>query len=312
MEVEEKQDVEELGHSLEFAIKYFEIHTPQYKSDLIGELLIVKTLELVKSNAVDTSHYYFTASEIFELIHGESNAEKARRWMKSHEEKLAVLFSQTSSLNVGLANSGLETLSIDLIESKGGNPNQWRVRTGKNRVASTSENHAVDIRYIATALHDPMPWARPLMNLILSPKLLLIVGITFLALIVTPVYTLLGIIDWNSKPFATAVVIVGMFAALLFHRYYELLNKGVTSFPVFWSKKMGRNKLFLSQPSGENDKPLGMKAVTIEAKCSICGEDILIEKSREFHGRYVGKCRIAPSEHVFSFDHVTKRGKLLR
>ena len=312
MEIEEKQDVEELEKSLELARKFFEVHPPQLVGDHIGQQLVLKTLELVKSKAADTSHYYFTSSEIHEWLYGERNSEKARRWIKKNDGYLTELFSQTSSLNEMIFKKELSPLSIERIEHKGGKPNQWRVRTGKSGVVSTSDNHGTDIRYIATALHDPMPWAKPLMHVILSPKLLLISGITFLALICAPIYTLLGIIDWGSKPFATAVVVVGMFAALLFWRLYELLHKGVTSFPVFWSKKVGRNKLFLSESSGAEDKPLGMKAVTIEAKCSICGEDILIEKSREFHGRYVGKCRVAPSEHVFSFDHVTKRGKHLR
>ncbi|QCZ93305.1 hypothetical protein [Salinimonas iocasae] len=312
MEVEEKQDVEELGQSLEFAKKFFQIHSPQLVGDQIGELLVLKTLELVQSEAVDESHYYFTAVEIFEQINGEGNSEKARRWMKSHDENLAALFVQTSSLNVELANKGLSTLSIQRVEHKGGKANQWRVRTGKERVTSSSRNEAADIRYVVTALHDPMPWAKPFMNAILSPRILITVGVTLLLLVIIPIYTLLGIIDWSSKPVATSVVILGIFAGLMFHRLHELMNKGVTAFPVLWSRKLGRNKLFLSTSSGIEDNPLGMKAVTIEAKCSICGEDLIIDKSREFHGRYIGKCRIAPSEHVFSFDHITKRGKLLR
>ncbi|WP_137166770.1 hypothetical protein [Salinimonas lutimaris] len=312
MEVEEKQDVEDLEQSLRFAKKFFQIHTPQLVGDQIGEVLVLKTLELIQSEAVNESHYYFRAAEIFEQINGEKNSEKARRWMKSHDENLVALFAQTSDLNVGLADKGLCTLSIERIEHKGGKPNQWRIRTGRERVKSANRNDAADIRYIVTALHDPMPWAKPFMNAILSPRILITAGLTLLTLVIIPIYTLLGIIDWSSKPIATSVVVLGIFAGLMFHRLHELMNKGVTEFPVLWSRKLGRNKLFLSTSSGVENNPLGMKAVTIEAKCSICGEDLIIDKSREFHGRYIGKCRIAPSEHVFSFDHVTKRGKLLR
>ena len=312
MEIEEKQDVEELGQSLKFAKKFFQVYSPQLVGDQIGEVLVLRTLNLIEFEAADESHYYFTAVEIFELINGERSSDKARRWMKSHDENLAALFAQTSDLNLGLADKGLCTLSIQRIEHKGGKPNQWRIRTGKERVTSASRNDAADIRYIVTALHDPMPWAKPFVNAILSPRILVSAVLILLILVIAPIYTLLGIIDWSSKPVSTSVVLLGIFSGLLFHRLNELLNKGVTAFPVLWSKRLGRNKLFLSTSTGVEDNPLGMKAVTIEAKCSICGEDLIIDKSREFHGRYIGKCRIAPSEHVFSFDHVTKRGKLLR
>ncbi|MFQ3237056.1 MAG: hypothetical protein ACI9C4_002634 [Paraglaciecola sp.] len=41
----------------------------------------------------------------------------------------------------------------------------------------------------------------------------------------------------------------------------------------------------------------------------LCGDPIIIKNGgKKFGGRYVGKCTLAPSEHVFIFDHLTKRG----
>lgn len=62
----------------------------------------------------------------------------------------------------------------------------------------------------------------------------------------------------------------------------------------------------------DDNVSLKMKAVTFDAQCGICGENIVIEKSKEFNGRFVGKCTVAPTEHIYSFDRVTKNGKYLR
>jgi len=47
--------------------------------------------------------------------------------------------------------------------------------------------------------------------------------------------------------------------------------------------------------------------------CPVCSAEVdLGDGGREFPGRLVGKCRDAPSEHVFSFDPVRLTGRLLR
>jgi hypothetical protein len=53
------------------------------------------------------------------------------------------------------------------------------------------------------------------------------------------------------------------------------------------------------------------------ANCPVCGakglDMVRVESGRlEFFGRLVGRCNRAPNAHVFSFDHVSKRGRFLR
>lgn len=56
-----------------------------------------------------------------------------------------------------------------------------------------------------------------------------------------------------------------------------------------------------------------IKAVRYVAPCPLCGGKISATTGRlEFFGRIVGRCDEAPIEHVFSFDHVTRNGRLLR
>lgn len=60
----------------------------------------------------------------------------------------------------------------------------------------------------------------------------------------------------------------------------------------------GVNRLYLTQYS---------------AACPICSSPVHVAAGgREFYGRLVGRCAAAPSEHVFSFDHVTRTGLALR
>lgn len=56
-----------------------------------------------------------------------------------------------------------------------------------------------------------------------------------------------------------------------------------------------------------------IKAVRYVAICPLCGEKVSATKGRlEFFGRVVGRCEEAPVEHVYTFDHVTRNGRLLR
>ena len=312
MEVVEKQDVEDLEKSLDVALQFFSVHLPNIVGEEIWAFLIEQTHLLIRQNAADESHFYFTAAEIYKSMSGQDDSEKARRWMKGHEEKLSKLFAQTSSLNALLTEKNLSPLRLERVNSKGGIPTKWRIRTGSVKSTGTGNSNALKVRYVVTHIDDALPWAKPFSNLILTPRKLILVAIGLLASIVLTLYTLIGLVEWGSKTINTCVAIFGIVAGIIFMTLHELLNKGITTYPAFWSKKLAKNKLLTINATGQSKAPICMKAVTIEAKCSVCGEDLLIEKSREFHNRFVGKCRVAPSEHVFAFDHITKEGKFLR
>jgi len=64
-------------------------------------------------------------------------------------------------------------------------------------------------------------------------------------------------------------------------------------------------------PPRYSDKSI--KIVRYTAKCPVCGGKVHAKSGGlEFWGRIVGRCENSPREHVFSFDHVTWQGKLLR
>ena len=56
-----------------------------------------------------------------------------------------------------------------------------------------------------------------------------------------------------------------------------------------------------------------IKAVRYTAKCPACDGTISAQSGGlEFKGRIIGRCEHAPKEHIYSFDHVTRKGKSLR
>lgn len=56
-----------------------------------------------------------------------------------------------------------------------------------------------------------------------------------------------------------------------------------------------------------------IKAVSYSAVCPICEGKIFAKSGGlEFWGRIIGRCNDSPIEHIFSFDHVTRRGVYLR
>lgn len=55
-----------------------------------------------------------------------------------------------------------------------------------------------------------------------------------------------------------------------------------------------------------------IKAVHYSGRCPVCGGKLSAQSGGlRFWGRIVGRCEDAPIEHVFSFDHVTRRGHRL-
>lgn len=98
---------------------------------------------------------------------------------------------------------------------------------------------------------------------------------------------------------------------------YELMEKGVAKAPDFMVRLHDTNAMFVVSREVSVDKEKKgaklIKLVTYEAECPICGDIIFIENGgKEFNNRYVGKCTLAPQEHVFTFDHITKLGGIAR
>lgn len=68
-----------------------------------------------------------------------------------------------------------------------------------------------------------------------------------------------------------------------------------------------------SDPNAPDGSNKVIRLVRYASTCPICsGKVEVVEGKKEFPNRFVGRCLESPAEHVFSFDRVTRRGKLLR
>lgn len=55
-----------------------------------------------------------------------------------------------------------------------------------------------------------------------------------------------------------------------------------------------------------------IKAAHYSGVCPLCGGKVSVRSGgREFFGRLLGRCEESPREHVFSFDHVLRRGSVI-
>lgn len=80
----------------------------------------------------------------------------------------------------------------------------------------------------------------------------------------------------------------------------------------WWMQSIDEDRLLERRaPPRHPDKSI--KAVRYVTDCPLCGGKVSATKGRlEFFGRIVGRCEESPVEHVYSFDHITRSGKLLR
>jgi hypothetical protein len=93
--------------------------------------------------------------------------------------------------------------------------------------------------------------------------------------------------------------------------FYRLATDRIVIAP-WWMQSLDDDRL-LEQRSPPRHPEKSIKAVRYVAQCPICGGKLQVRKAPlEFRWRIIGRCDEAPIEHVFSFDHITRRGSYLR
>ena len=102
--------------------------------------------------------------------------------------------------------------------------------------------------------------------------------------------------------------------------WWSLLENRVARAPWWWQPLSLYGDNVIEQrldPRGAT--PSRLHLVRYVADCPLCGDEgpgrsaVRLASGRlAFIGRIVGRCRHAPNEHVWSFDHITRRGRFLR
>ena len=119
---------------------------------------------------------------------------------------------------------------------------------------------------------------------------------------------------------ALSTLWLAFIAWLFLRRWVQLIEDGVAKAPPFWQPwgSLGDNVLELRRDPAGLDSPR-IRLARYVADCPLCGKEngrsaVRVDSGRlEFFGRrLVGRCIHAPNAHVWSFDHVTRRGRFLR
>jgi len=110
------------------------------------------------------------------------------------------------------------------------------------------------------------------------------------------------------------IIFIGaIFAGIAWVFFSHLLTvnaKRITPIASIFQSTDNNHLIELKTPKG---KPKQVKLVMYSGECPICEGRVTAKSGGfSFYGRIIGKCENNPVEHIFSFDHVTRRGKPLR
>ena len=206
---------------------------------------------------------------------------------------------------------GFEVIGIELPENNA-------LADAEEAPKAVTRSETLRIDYVEEMEVYPIPWLRrPLrlnvhgwrgLPLVLPPVLFLIImGLAGWGLLelLTSSFPVRDIARW-TLPFGVIVAELGWFVWPL----YRLLEDRVIIAPAFLQLAYTYEHVLLIRK--EHDLKT-LRMVRFTATCPLCGALVEISKgSGPFRGRLIGKCADSPTEHLYSFDHVLRRGKLLR
>jgi hypothetical protein len=151
-------------------------------------------------------------------------------------------------------------------------------------------------------------------------------GLTFVSLLVLIGMAMVGlfVLAWSALAhpgplramdlwLIVACVLVGAGLWVGLRAFFEVIDQRIVSAPnalLSLNEAYGQLRCLRRK---DTQLPGGwMSLVRISSECPACGAAIeLLPGKPDFPGRMVGRCRDAPSEHVFSFDPTTFRGRPL-
>jgi len=97
---------------------------------------------------------------------------------------------------------------------------------------------------------------------------------------------------------------------MFFGHLFKIQTRRIIPMPSIFQSVDNNHLLELKKAKDQSKQ---IKLVKYSGECPICGGRVIAKSGGlTFYGRIVGKCENAPVEHIFSFDHVTRRGKPLR
>lgn len=310
------QDIHKLIAVCESAVQFFKSKENTLSRPQEIAAAIVKQTLLLANDGVSIRDLIFNYQDVHDLVWtGKVSSDDARVKVNRHTANLQSTFSDESELQAFLISQGHDSvLKLEINSTSGGQRTTMGLRLLSVENSDEKENNANDsIEYVAVQMPKVYFFAKPFLELHLKPWPVVLIGLVSLTISLVGVLSILGILRWGNEYLYWLFILASFPSAYMVLKFKELLDKGVTDMPFLMSPVVTKNAMLVLHKERHDSKvKLKMKTVVYECSCAICGENILIEKSREFNGRFIGKCSVAPIEHVFSFDHVLKTGKYLR
>jgi len=310
------QDIQKLIDICKSADQFFKSKENTLSKPQEIAAAIVKQTLLLASDGVSIRDLIFNYQDVHDLVWtGKVSSDDARVKVNRHSANLLSTFSDESELQEFLISQGHDSvLRLEINATSGGQKTTMGLQIlslEDSEEMATQEKNSIE--YVAVQMPKVYFFAKPLLELHLKPWPVVLMGLVSLTISLVGVLSILGILRWGNEYLYWLFILASFPSAYIVLKFKELLDKGVTDMPFLMSPVLTKNAmLVLHKERHDSNVKLKMKTAVYECSCAICGENILIEKSREFHGRYVGKCTVAPTEHVYSFDHTTKKGNYLR
>lgn len=308
-------DIQEFKGTLQTALDFFDKHEISLlKGQEVARAICMMSLSAIE-NGINVRNIHFDYQEIYKAVWGSDvEATKASQMVRKHSVTTKECFEPDGELNTHLSKNGNLALNLIIESFKGGHKTQiFLALRGKHSQKPEQQTSIKIISYSPVQFPKVYTITKPFLDLQIKLLPFAVFALMIVLIACIAILSLTGFINWGNSLLNTGIIACLFPAGYILIKLHEIMDKGVTSLPIFMAPVTTRKAMLVLTKERKNEQvSLKMKAIVYECVCGICGENILIEKSREFNGRYIGKCTIAPSEHIYSFDHVSKNGYYLR
>jgi hypothetical protein len=283
--------------------------------------LLEKTIELIE-NEHKVDDIMFTTTELIKLVKtGSITEQQAKKFKSDHYSETEKLLEKVNTLSVHQGHSDTKfKIKLSDTGEKGGAKNKKHHFIKLVEINEIEpKNNSTTVSYEAVKLPKPSWFAKPFLSIELSywrlflfltiPLFVLLIGIgLFFQSILTPTKLELLVL-------LTFILIVTLTAKSIYP-FYEANNLRIAISPQ-WLLRISQITAQIESVKlnkyRKNGRPYRrLEFVVYEGKCPVCNNTVEVEAGkRKYKGRLIGLCNESPREHVFSFDHVTKKGNSL-
>lgn len=321
-------DIDELLKSARCVKDYFvNLGIGERKPILIFVALLDRTIEYAEAG-VATHEFRFDAMELCKAsMNDKPDYQAAKDFVKRHQKAFDKLVKDNiEGISHQLKLVGAKYIPyITNTESAGAHRSEFYIalkplNEEKNHQVTLKAKGCEIVQYNVSQLPKAETWIKPLLKLkVTGWKYYLYLGLPLALVISVYLMFLVNLTNFNSTNLSISIIalsVIWVFYMALKPFYSAMMNRVEVAPPWLTSLKSTNVQIRAVKIEQQNVKlkpNRQLELVVHSASCPICSASIYIEKGKaKFKDRLIGVCDESPREHIFSFDHITKTGKLLR